>query len=251
MKRYLNHSWPSDDVLKLLVERFSRQFIYASTVAKYISSICYQPADRLNVVLGICPPRHVRELPFGELDALYTHIFTSVEHMETVLLILGVRLLSSSRIPQMNAEDLGDFFLLNRRYIEVLLGDLSAIITISDVDQFIHILHTSLGDFLLDAAHSKGVHVDLSSIHTACMHLCFQHNKQCMSTYSPSEEAVMYVYLIESASHDDRGRGHFIYAGENLLWHCENTPPSAYSQLREELLHFSLHPPIPALLLFA
>ena len=149
MKRYLNHSWPSDDVLKLLVERFSRQFIYASTVAKYISSICHQPADRLNVVLGIRPPRHVRELPFGELDALYTHIFTSVEHRETVLLILGVRLLSSSRIPQMNVEDLGDFFLLNRGYIEVLLGDLSAVITISDVDQFIHILHTSLGDFLL------------------------------------------------------------------------------------------------------
>ena len=211
MKRYLDHSWPSDVVLKSLVEKSSGQFIYASTVVKYIR---HQPADR---VLGIRPPRHVRELPFGELDALYTHIFTSVEHRQTVLLILGVRLLSSPRIPHMDAEDLGDFLLLNRGDIEVLLGDLSAVITVSDVDQFIHILHASLGDFLLDAACSKEFHIDLSSIHTACMHLCFQHNKQCMSTYFPSEEAVMYVYLIDSASHDDRGPGHFIYAGENLL----------------------------------
>ena len=32
-------------------------------------------------------------MPFGELDALYTHIFTSVEDRETVLLILGFQLL--------------------------------------------------------------------------------------------------------------------------------------------------------------
>ena len=99
MKRHLDHSWPSDDVLESLVKKSSGQFIYASTVVKYVSSIRHQPADRLKVVLGIRPPRHVGEMPFGQLDALYTHIFTSVEDRETVLLILGVRLLSSSGTP--------------------------------------------------------------------------------------------------------------------------------------------------------
>jgi hypothetical protein len=187
MKRYLDHSWPSRDVLESLVNKSSGHFIYASTIVKYISSIRHQPADRLNVVLGIRPPRHVREMPFGELDALYTHIFTSVEDREIVLLVLGFRLLSSSRYPQMGVEALENFLLLNRGDIEILLGDLSAVITISDVDPFIHILHASLGDFLLDAARSKEFYIDLSSIHTTCMHLCFQHNRQCMSKYFPSK----------------------------------------------------------------
>jgi len=242
MKRYLDRSWPSDDVLESLVEKSSGQFIYASTVVKYISSIRHQPADRLNVVLGIRPPHRVSEMPFGQLDALYTHIFTSVEDRETVLLILGVRLLSSSRYLDMDAEALEDFLLLNRGDVEMLLGDLSAVITVSDDYPFIHILHASLGDFLLDAARSKEFHIDLSNIHTTCMHLCFQHNKKCMSTYFPSKQAMIYLHLIDLASDDGGDRDHLIYAGHNLVRHCENTSPSAYSQLHEEIRNFSFHP---------
>jgi len=110
MRHYLDPSWPSLDVLDGLVEKSSGQFIYASTVVKYVSSIRHQPADRLNVVLGIRPPRHAREIPFGELDALYTHIFSSVEEIETVLVILGFHLLSSTRLRWMDALDLEHFF---------------------------------------------------------------------------------------------------------------------------------------------
>ena len=83
---------------------------------KYVSSICHPPADRLNVVLGIRPPRHVHEMPFGELNALYTHIFTSVEDWETVLLIIGFQLLPSFCNCRFypSAEELEDFLLLNR-----------------------------------------------------------------------------------------------------------------------------------------
>jgi len=241
MKRHLDHSWPSDDVLESLVKKSSGQFIHASTVVKYVSSIRHQPADRLKVVLGIRPPRHVREMPFGQLDALYTHIFTSVEDRETVLLILGVRLLSLSLFSKMDAESLEDFLLLSRGDVEMLLGDLSAVITVSD--HYIHILHASLGDFLLDSARSKEFYIDLSNIHTTCMRLCFQHIKQCMSTYFPSKEAMIYLHLIDLASDDGGSRGHFLYAGAHLVWHCENTPPSAYSQLHEEISNFSFHPP--------
>ena len=241
MKRYLDHLWPSGSVLESLVQKSSGQFIYASTVVKYVSSIRHRPADRLNVILGIQPPRHVREMPFGELDALYTHIFTAVEEREAIL-ILGVWLLSSSRYP-MSVEALEKFLLLNRGDIEILLGDLSAVITISDVDPFIHILHASLGDFLLDATRSKEFYIDLSSIHTTCMHLCFQHNKQSTSTYFPSKEPMIYLHLIDSISDDGVIQGHFIYAGHSLIWHCENTPPSAHSQLQEEIRNFSFHRP--------
>ena len=56
MRRYLDDSWPSEDVVERLVKKSSGQFIYASTAVKYVSSIRHHPADRLNVVLGIQPP---------------------------------------------------------------------------------------------------------------------------------------------------------------------------------------------------
>jgi hypothetical protein len=242
MRRYLDHSWPSVEVLDHLVEKSSGQFIYASTVVKYVSSIRHQPAERLNVVLGICPPRHTREMPFGELDALYRHIFTAVEDRETVLLILGVWLLSSSRFLLMDIGDFARFLILNQGDIEMLFGDLSSVIMISDDPPYFHVLHASLRDFLFDAARSKEFYIDLSSIHTTCMHRCFQHVKQCMSTYFPSKEAAAYLYLTDSIS-NDYGL-HVSYSCDNLEWHCQNTPLSASSQLHEEIINFSLHSPV-------
>jgi len=94
----------------------------------------------------------------------------------------------------MDAEALEHFFFLNRGDLEMLFGDLSSVISLSIVDSPIHILHASLGDFLLDPARSKEFYIHLSSIHTACMHLCFQHNKQCMSKYFPLKEAAVYLF---------------------------------------------------------
>ena len=192
MRRYLENSWPSVDVIDGLVKKSSGQFIYASTVVKYVASIRHQPADRLNVILGIRPLRHAREMPFGELDALYMHIFSSVEDRATVLLLLGFHLLSLSRPIKMDAKALERFSLLNQGDLKMLFGDLSSVISVSNVDSPIQILHASLGDFLLDAAHSKEFYIDLSSIHTTCMRLCFQHNKQCMSTYFHPSDAAVY-----------------------------------------------------------
>jgi hypothetical protein len=246
MRRYLDHLWPSVDVLEGLVKKSSRQFIYASTVVKYVSSLRHQPADRLNVILGIKPPRHAHEMPFGELDALYRHIFISLEDNETVLLILGFWLLSLSRrrflpIDIMCPENLELFFLLNRGDVKMLFGDLSSVITISEDN--ISILHASLSDFLVDVNRSKEFYIDFSNIHTRCMHLCFHHNKQCTLSYFPPKEVTTYPRLIDSISNDHRTHIIRVYAGENLLWHCENTPPSASLQLREEIIKFSLHHP--------
>ena len=184
MRRYLDPSWPSDAVLEGLVKRSSGQFIYASTVVKYVSSIRHQPADRLNVALGIQPPRHSHEVPFGELDALYQHIFSFVDDRENLLLILGFFLSMWADVDlfgvSMTLQDIEMFLQLDRGTIEVLLGDLNSVITISDTKPYIHILHASLRDFLLDATRSKEFYIDLSGIHTTCMHLCFHHIKKRM-----------------------------------------------------------------------
>jgi len=135
-----------------------------------------------NVILGI-RTHHPREMPFGELNELYTHIFTSVtvKDREKVLLILGLHLLvgSAGIYSLMDIRDLEHFFLLNRGDIQMLFGDLISLVVISEVKPHIHLLHASLGDFLLDQAWSKEFYIDLSNIHTRCMHLCFHHIKQC------------------------------------------------------------------------
>ena len=51
--------------------------------------------------------------------------------------------------PLMGIVDLEDFFFLSRGYIEMLLGDPSSLVVISDCGP-IRLLHASLGDFLLD-----------------------------------------------------------------------------------------------------
>ena len=94
----------------------------------------------------------------------------------------------------MSAPDLEQFFLLNEGDLEILFGDVSSVVSISNWDPAIRILHASLGDFLVDPARSKEFYIYLSTIHTACMQLCFQHNKQCMSIFFPLREAAVYLF---------------------------------------------------------
>ena len=141
LRVYIPPQWPLPDILNQLVMKSSGQFIYASTVIHYVSSIRHKPSDRLDVVLGIRPPQ--RDLPFAELDALYTHIFTSVEEIEPVLEILSLVLLSDPysssflRLPTIE-----EFISLQPGDVEVYLGDLSSLLNIGP-DQKITILHAS------------------------------------------------------------------------------------------------------------
>ena len=65
----------------------------------------------------------------------------------------------------MDIGNLGQSFLLSRGNIEMLSGDLSSLIIISDVKPYIHLLHASFGDFFCDLARSKEFYIDLTSIH--------------------------------------------------------------------------------------
>lgn len=61
------HDWPGSSVIDLLVSKSSGQFIYASTVVKYINIPDDNPMERLAIVRGLkrCPDN---EYPFSELD---------------------------------------------------------------------------------------------------------------------------------------------------------------------------------------
>jgi hypothetical protein len=148
---YIPPQWPLPDVLNQLVNKSSGQFVYASTVIHYVSSIRHKPMDRLDIILGIRPPQ--RDLPFAELDALYMHILAGVEEIDPVLEILGTILCLD--LPwRIIISDINEFLSLQPGDVEMYFGDLGSLVTITSSQQF-HILHASLTDFLMDPTRSK------------------------------------------------------------------------------------------------
>jgi hypothetical protein len=164
--------WPPRDVLNQLVQKSSGQFIYASTVLNYISSIRHKPQDRLDIVFGIRPPQ--RDLPFAELDALYMHILTGVEDIDSVLDILSSILLSDPDCQmRWGLPQIEEFLSLQPGDVELYLGDLSSLVDVGP-DQAIYILHASLTDFFVDPARSKEFWINPLARHTTFACRCLQ-----------------------------------------------------------------------------
>ena len=169
LRAYIPPQWPPSNVLEQLIGKSSGQFIYASTVIHYVSSIRHKPTDRLNIILGICPPQ--KDLPFAELDALYMHILAGVEDIERVLEILSILLfVGYSYWTSLEVELL---LSLQPGEVELYLGDLSSLITIGP-NQLIHVLHASLTDFLIDPTRSKDFWINPPARHTAIARSCLQ-----------------------------------------------------------------------------
>ena len=181
LRGYIPLQWPLPDVLNELIEKSSGQFIYASTVIGYVSSIRHKPMDRLDIVLGIRAPQ--KDLPFAELDALYMHILAGVDDIEPVLEILSLLFLDFERclpvIEQILTLQPGD--------VELYLGDLSSLVSIGD-DETIHVLHASLQDFLVNPTRSKELWINPRARHTAFARRCLQSlqlkgKQNCYSRY--------------------------------------------------------------------
>ena len=170
LRAYISPQWPLPNVLGQLVSKSSGQFIYASTVIKYISSIRHKPMDRLDVALGIRPPQ--RELPFAELDALYSHILASVEDVERVLEILSVILFFHPHLQIQSLLEIEEILSWQHGDAALYLGDLSAIVNIEW--DTIRVLHASFTDFLVDPTRSTEFWINPRARHTVFARQCLQ-----------------------------------------------------------------------------
>jgi len=68
------HEWPPGRAINRLVSKSSGQFIYASTVVKFVDDIYDDPRERLDTVLKTRPVNSAS--PFAELDQLYIQILS-------------------------------------------------------------------------------------------------------------------------------------------------------------------------------
>ena len=157
--------WPSSKDIHRLVKKSSGQFIFASTVAKYVNSDRHWPPDRLNIIFG--KSKLDQETPFAELDSLYHHILSSVaetEKLKDVLMILVLRPFWKGGIWLKPTKTLIEKFLFYRPgEIDTILTDLHSIIHVpppGNETSELEFFHASLPDFLLDRSRSMDLFLD-------------------------------------------------------------------------------------------
>ena len=151
----LPSSWPLDKDVERLVQKSSGQFIYASTIIKFIDSQHHWPPDRLDIVFGISP--RGKTTPFAEIDSLYSHILTSAsDNIVCVLKIFAVLLFLHYRDLKITPLFIESFLSL-RGEVFTILSDLHSIIAVPSADERdipLRFFHTSLVDFLTDHSRS-------------------------------------------------------------------------------------------------
>ena len=171
---HLPSSWPSDEDVERLVQKSSGQFIYASTIMKFIDSHRHLPSKRLDIVFGISP--RGKTTPFAEIDSLYNHILTSAsDNIDSALEILAVLLflrhqdlkIMPRRRFRLGFNDHHDqglkitpgfidsFLSLEKGEVFTILSDLHSIIAVPKERNIpLQFFHASLGDFLTDHSRS-------------------------------------------------------------------------------------------------
>ena len=158
--------WPSEGIINLLVQKSSGQYIYASTVLKYVDGSYPKPSMQLDAVLGSIP---TSSSPFADLDQLYIHILSSQPEPAIVVHVIGCILVVAFPLaPVIIKEILG----LQKGDVVSVLSGLHSVLDIPPRDDLendeipITLLHASFRDFLTDRTCSGTFFVDLTKAHT-------------------------------------------------------------------------------------
>lgn len=180
----LPDNWPSDSDVQCLLERSSGQFIYASVVMKYIAEPTRHPKASLRSVISV---DSINITPFKQLDALYTHVLSSIdtENLPRVMDILGwltfhvTTRRGGYRFNGDRRQNLGSSK-GNLRALKTLdlismeepgttrtrLLRLSSLLSIPDPDHVaLSFSHQSFSDFILDQSRSGRYFVDMRKVH--------------------------------------------------------------------------------------
>ncbi|KAF5339929.1 hypothetical protein D9758_015005 [Tetrapyrgos nigripes] len=179
--------WPPIGVIHDLVQRASGQFIYASTVLKYVGEEYSLPVERLELVLGL--PLGDPDA-FSELDVLYWQILSSNRNKPRVIQILGTMLviedIRSERWVELELTECWRYPIDDRKVIDIveqLLSLPTGAVTVSlrgmhsvlRIDSgFVEFRHKSFRDFLFDARRSGEYFIDKALVHEQLARVCMK-----------------------------------------------------------------------------
>ncbi|KAF6754905.1 hypothetical protein DFP72DRAFT_1045742 [Ephemerocybe angulata] len=178
----LPQNWPSDDVIQLLVQDASGQFVYAATVMRFIEDPAQHPHAQLECVLKSRPADDGSK-PFAALDALYTTILLTSPNPKTA--VLWVRALPTESTmrrarfffhfysPEENIFQSPSALFVNQLFesipgeAEYVLGTLSSLIHIPSPDDQVRpytFHHKSFLDFIDDDERCGDLYVDRDTV---------------------------------------------------------------------------------------
>ena len=175
--------WPSKEIIDRLVRKSSGQFIYASTVMKYLESPKRLPMKQLDVIIGL---RSIDgDMPYKELDALYSYIFSCVEDLALTLKILGFLFFGLRYYDDFTPGFLALLVGLDEEDVHFHLSELHSILYIPPLpnpDELeIQPTHASLQDFLVDKLRSAKYYFDEEVFHTDLARQCVRVKSVCWS----------------------------------------------------------------------
>ena len=195
---FLSASWPSSSDVETLVQKSSGQFIYPSTVMKFVESPRHQPTERLNMILGLQPTG--TSMPFAELDALYIHIFSAVSDIEAVIKVFEILLLFQP-LSGRPIDEVEKFLCLIPGELQITLSDLHSIIAVplpqgnDNVIRYLRLFHASLGDFLLDKARSGRLFIDVQDAHAHFARYCIMHMPMTFLTIGMLNALIFFLII--------------------------------------------------------
>ena len=197
-RAHFPRSWPSSEDIHRLVMKSSGQFIFASTVAKYVNSHRHWPPDRLKIIFGQSKPCNDSDTPFAEMDGLYHLILSSVADIKKVKGILMILVLRPFEPYRQMTNLIENFLFYRPGEVDMILSELHSIISVPPPgDQFNdpQFFHASLPDFLLDRSRSMDLFLDQGTAYMKLTRLAMKHinwhstesplgTDQCMSFLS-------------------------------------------------------------------
>ncbi|KAF5339915.1 hypothetical protein D9758_015015 [Tetrapyrgos nigripes] len=207
--------WPSYGIIHELVQRASGQFIYASTVLKYVGEEYSIPVERLELVLGL--PLGDPDA-FSELDVLYQQILLSNRNKARVIQILGTILvmedIRSERWVELELFKLGYHYIGDWEGIDIVEQLLSlptgavkvslrGMHSVLQVDsRIVKFRHKSFLDFLFDARRSGEYFIDKALFHEQLARVCMKitndssHSLQSYAMYN----CLTHIHLAKSTT---------------------------------------------------
>ncbi|ESK93501.1 nwd2 [Moniliophthora roreri MCA 2997] len=159
---HIPETWPPLQALDQLVDKACGQFIYASTVLKFVDDEGSNPVTQLSIVLGLSPPAEGSS-PFKNLDILYDQVLRSNPHRRRVVTILGTLMLTITfnligRVVH-SPQSIERFLGLPAGEASSTLRGMHSILDVGDSGTNIRILHTSFTDYLYDKSRSGPFYV--------------------------------------------------------------------------------------------
>ncbi|KAF8953454.1 hypothetical protein BDZ97DRAFT_598726, partial [Flammula alnicola] len=173
--------WPSPSIVDAFVARASGQFIYASTVLKFVGDPSYQPIAQLDLVLSTASASKIGNStnPLATLDRLYIQILSTSPDKQQTLDVLCTVIALTEAFDDFNSQmyystNLCQFVEeLLRLQPEKALRTIRSLVDISK-DGDVKFFHKSFPDFLLDASRSGDFLIDINAMHSRIALSCLK-----------------------------------------------------------------------------